>query len=113
MNPLGSIGRRREDEMTGGQLLAAFAIGGALLALWTYARWPAAAPSTLRRALVRVVLALVLLQVGFAALELGVDLAPALAVAVVVGTVVPVLTYAFLASLWFMKSCAEQLRGGF
>ena len=33
------------------------------------------------------------------------------AVAVVVGIVVPVLTYAFLASIWFLKICADQVRG--
>jgi hypothetical protein len=26
-----------------------------------------------------------------------------------VGAVVPVLTYAFLASIWFMKVCADQM----
>ena len=35
----------------------------------------------------------------------------ALALAVVVGVVVPVLTFAFLASLWFLKVCADQVRG--
>jgi hypothetical protein len=29
----------------------------------------------------------------------------------VVGTVIPVLTYAFLASIWFLKVCADQIRG--
>ena len=53
-----------------------------------------------------------MLQVGAAALGYGVEAAPAFAVAVVVGVVVPVLTYAFLASIWFLKVCADQLRGG-
>ena len=57
-------------------------------------------------------LALLLLQVGAAALGFGVEAAPAFAVAVVVGVVVPVLTYAFLASIWFLKVCADQMRGG-
>jgi hypothetical protein len=26
---------------------------------------------------------------------------------------VPVLTYAFLASIWFLKVCADQIRGSF
>lgn len=97
--------------MSAGQLLMAYTIGTAALALWAYVRWPGAAPPTLMRAVLRVVVALVLLQVGLAALDLGLGLAPTLAVLVLVVTVVPVLTFAFLASLWFLRLCAEQARG--
>lgn len=97
--------------MTAGQLLMAFTLGTAVLALWSYVRWPGAAPQTMKGAAIRVVLALVLLQVGATALGFGVDAAPAFALAVVVGVVVPVLTFAFLASLWFLKVCADQVRG--
>ena len=97
--------------MTTGQLLLAFTVGTAALALWSYLRWPAAAPHSLRVAVVRVVAALVLFQVGSALLGFGVDAAPGLAVGVVVLVVIPVLTYAFLASLWFLKLCAEQMHG--
>jgi hypothetical protein len=98
--------------MTAGQLLMAFTLGTAALALWSYLRWPGAAPATIKGAIIRVVLALFLLQVGAAALGYGVEAAPAFAVAVVVGVVVPVLTYAFLASIWFLKVLADQMRGG-
>ena len=98
--------------MTSGQLLIAFTVGTAALALWSYVRWPGAAPATMKGALVRVAIALVLLQVGATALDLGMDAAPSLAILVVVGSVVPVLTYAFLASIWFMKVCADQMHGG-
>ena len=97
--------------MTAGQLLMAFTLGTAALALWSYLRWPGAAPATMKGAVIRVALALILLQVGAAALGLGVGAAPALAVVIVVVTVVPVLTYAFLASIWFLKVCADQVRG--
>ena len=97
--------------MTAGQLLMAFTLGTAALALWSYLRWPGAAPATMKGAVIRVALALLLLQVGAAALGFGDEAAPALAVAVVVGVVVPVLTYAFLASIWFLKLCADQVRG--
>jgi hypothetical protein len=97
--------------MTAGQLLMAFTLGTAALALWSYVRWPGAAPQTMKGAAIRVLLALVLLQVGAGALGFGVDAAPAFALAVVVGVVVPVLTFAFLASLWFLKVCADQVRG--
>ena len=98
--------------MTAGQLLMAFTLGTAVLALWSYLRWPGAAPATIKGAIVRVALALLLLQIGAAVLGYGVEAAPAFAVAVVVGVVVPVLTYAFLASIWFLKVLADQMRGG-
>jgi hypothetical protein len=97
--------------MSAGQLLIAFTLGTALLALWSYVRWPGAAPGTIGGAILRVLVALVLLQLGAAALELAFGARPALAVLLVVGSVVPVLTYAFLASLWFLKVCAERMRG--
>lgn len=97
--------------MSTGQLLVAFTVGTAVLALWSYLRWPGAAPATMKGAAIRVAIALLLLQVGVTALGFGVDAAPTFAVAVVVGVVVPVLTYAFLASLWFLKVCADHVRG--
>jgi hypothetical protein len=99
--------------MTAGELLITFTVGTAVLALWSYVRWPGAAPATMKGALVRIVIALVLLQVGAGVLHFGVDAAPSLAILVVVGAVVPVLTYAFLASIWFMKVCADQMHGSF
>lgn len=98
--------------MTAGQMLMAFTLGTAALALWSYVRWPGAAPATIKGAAIRVALALLLLQVGAAVLGYGVEAAPAFAVAVVVGVVIPVLTYAFLASIWFLKVFADQIRGG-
>jgi hypothetical protein len=59
----------------------------------------------------RVLIAVMLLQVGAGALKAGVEAAPSLAVVIVVGAVVPVLTYAFLASIWFLKACADQVGG--
>ena len=97
--------------MSKSELLMAFTVGTALLALWGYVRWPGAAPATMKGAAIRVALAIVLLQVGVAALGFGVEAAPTFAVAVLVGVVVPVLTYAFLASIWFLKVCADQVRG--
>ena len=98
--------------MTGGQLLIAFTLGAAALALWSYVRWPGAAPATMKGAIVRVALALALLRVGIGVLDIGIDAAPSLGIVVVVGSVVPVLTFAFLASIWFMKACADRMNGG-
>ena len=97
--------------MTTGQLLLAFTVGTAALALWSYVRWPGAAPHSLRGAVVRVVAAFVLFQGGSALLGFGGAAAPGPAVGVVVLVVIPVLTYAFLASIWFLKACADQIRG--
>ena len=97
--------------MTAGQLLTIFTLGTAALALWSYVRWPGAAPATLTGAVLRMLIALALLQVGAGALDFGIEAAPSLAVLVVVGSVVPVLTFAFLASIWFMKVCADQVGG--
>jgi len=97
--------------MTAGQLLMTFTIGTAALALWSYVRWPGAAPVTMKGAVLRVAIALVLLQIGAVTLEIGIAAVPSLAILVVVGAVIPVLTYTFLASIWFLKVCADQIRG--
>ena len=98
--------------MTSGQLLIAFTVGAAALALWSYLRWPGAAPATMRGAVLRVVVALALLRVGVGVLDIGIEASPSVSILVVVGSVVPVLTFAFLASIWFMKVCADQMHGG-
>jgi hypothetical protein len=103
-------GEHKGVEMTAGQFLIALAVGTAALAVWSYVRWPGAAPATFKGAVLRMVIAVLLLQVGLGALRAGIDAAPSLSVLVVVGAVVPVLTYAFLASIWFMKVCADQMR---
>ncbi|HKI22395.1 MAG TPA: hypothetical protein VKA24_03155 [Gaiellaceae bacterium] len=97
--------------MATGQFLTTLMLATAALALWSYVRWPGAAPATMKGAAVRVVISLVLLQVGAAAFGLGIAAAPSLAMLLLVGTVVPVLTFAFLASIWFLKVCADQARG--
>jgi len=97
--------------MSASQLLMAFTVGTALLALWSFVRWPGIAPTTMKAAFFRLVVALLLLQIGAGVLGVGVDVAPTLGPLLVVAAVVPVLTYAFLASIWFMKLCADQMRG--
>ena len=97
--------------MTSSQFLIPLTLATAALALWSYVRWPGAAPTTIKAAVVRVVISLVLLQVGAAALGMGTAAAPSLSIPILVGTVIPVLTFAFLASIWFLKVCADQIRG--
>ena len=92
-------------------LLVAIVTASALLALWSYLRWPGAAPSKLGDAIFRVVLAFALLQVGTFALDAAAGASTAAAVAAVVGVVAPVLAFMFLAALWIMKLFADQLKG--
>ena len=99
--------------MSTSQLLLAFTVGTALLAVWAFVRWPGIAPTSLKSAMLRVVLALVLLHAGGTLLGAGVETVPALGPLLVVAAVVPVLTYAFLASIWFMKVLADHMRGAY
>ena len=92
-------------------LLVAIVTASAALALWSYLRWPGAAPSKFGDAVLRVIGAFVLLQVGSFALDAAVGASPAAAVLAVVGVVAPVLAFMFLASLWIMKLFADQLKG--
>jgi hypothetical protein len=92
-------------------LLFALAVGAALLALWCHVRWPGAAPGSLGGAGLRVLLGFALLQVGVAVLERAVDASTGLALLAVLGVILPVLTFAFLASLWVLKLFADALKG--
>lgn len=97
--------------MTSQQLMFAFTVATGALALWSYVRWPGAAPATIKGAMLRVLLSIALLHVGMGVIELGIAAVPSLAMVLVVAVVVPVLTYSFLASIWLMKVCADQMRG--
>lgn len=92
-------------------LLVAISGGAAVLALWSYVRWPGAAPGSIRGAVVRVLVAFALLQVGLAPLGAAGDSSLVLGVLAVVGVVVPLLTFAFLTALWIMRVFADMLRG--
>jgi hypothetical protein len=97
--------------MTTQYLMFAFTVGTGALALWSYLRWPGAAPATIKGAMLRVLLSIALLYAGAGALELGIAAVPSLSILLVVAVVVPVLTYSFLASIWLMKVCVDQMRG--
>lgn len=61
--------------------------------------------------MLRVLLGFALLQLGVVALEAAVDVSADVALLAVVGVVVPVLAFAFLASLWVLKLFADALKG--
>src|SRR5688572_963934 len=95
IRPMERLGSARAAKlggrMTSQQLLFAFTIGTAALALWSYVRWPGVAPATMNGAILRVVLAVALLHGSLGMLERGIDAVPSLAMVLIVGVVVPVL----------------------
>jgi hypothetical protein len=95
----------------GGGLLLPLALGAALLALWSYVRWPGAAPGSFRGAIVRALLAFGLLQLGTVPLDAAAGTSTGVVVLAVLGVILPVLTFAFLASLWIMRLFADALKG--
>jgi hypothetical protein len=97
--------------MTSQHLMFAFTVATAVLALWSYLRWPGAVPATIKGAILRVMFAVALLHGSMNLLELGVAAVPSLAILLVVAVVVPVLTFSFLSSIWLMKVCVDQMRG--
>jgi hypothetical protein len=97
--------------VNGSGLLVVISLGAAALALWSYVRWPGAAPASFRGAVLRVVVAFGLLQIGVAPLHAAAGTSTALAVLAVVGVIVPLVTFAFLTSLWAMRLFADMLRG--
>jgi hypothetical protein len=94
-------------------LLVGLAVGAALLALWCHVRWPGAAPGTLMGAVLRVAVGFALLQAGIVVLDRVVGTSLGVALLALVGVVLPILTFAFLTSLWVMKVFADALKGHF
>ena len=97
--------------MDGGGLLFPLALGAALLALWSYVRWPRAAPKSFRGAILLLLLAFGLLQVGTFPLDAAAGTSTGMVVLAVLGVILPVLTFAFLAALWVMRLFADSLKG--
>ena len=97
--------------MTVAVLLFALVVSAGALTIWFHLRWPGAAPKSFVDAVLRVLAGLALLQVGVFALDAAAGASPGIAVLAIVGVVAPVLTFAFLASLWLMKLFADELKG--
>lgn len=92
-------------------LLLAIVVSAAALTLWFHIRWPGAAPKSFTDAIFRVLIGLALLQLGVVVLDAASGASAGVAVLAIIGVVAPVLTFAFLASLWLMKLFADQLKG--
>jgi hypothetical protein len=89
--------------MSNGTFVVALAIGAALLAAWTHARFPSLAPERLGRTLAHLVAASVLLNLapGFGQL-VG-------AFAAVFLLVLPALVYALLSAIWMLEHARTAL----
>ena len=97
--------------MTVAVLLFALVVSAGALTIWFHLRWPGAAPKSFVDAVLRVLAGLALLQVGVFALDAAAGASPGMAVLAIIGVVAPILTFAFLASLWLMKLFADELKG--
>jgi hypothetical protein len=92
-------------------LLLTTTLGAAVLALWCHVRWPGAAPTTIRGSIVRVLIGFAALHLSAAVLEWAAGVSVGAVIVSYVGVIVPVLTFAFLATLWVMKLFADALKG--
>jgi hypothetical protein len=92
-------------------LIVSIAVGAALLALWSFVRWPAAAPRTIARAILHSILALGTLQLAATGLGLAANTSEQAAALALIALVVPALTYAFLSALWVLNLFAGTLKG--
>lgn len=97
--------------MTAAALIAAIAVGAALLAAWSFVRWPGVAPSTFGGAILHAVLAFAGLQLAATGLGRAASSSDAAAELALIAVVLPALTYAFLAALWVMRLFAGNLKG--
>jgi hypothetical protein len=91
--------------------LAAIAAGAAALAIWSFLRWPHAAPKTFGGAIVHAILAFGTLQVVGSALGIVADRSEHAVGFALIALVLSALTYAFLATLWVLRLFAALVKG--
>jgi amino acid transporter len=92
--------------VSNGTFVVVLTVAASLLALWIDLRLPKLAPASLKRVLLHVVSAFVALQL-FAAVAATVTIYVAL-----FGIVLPLLTYAFLTGIWFIRIAQSMLASG-
>lgn len=90
--------------MSNGTFALVLTAGAAVLALWIDARLPRLAPVTMRRVLVHVVFAFVVMQLIPAASTSSAAMYLAL-----FGVALPALVYCFLSAIWFIKLAQSSL----
>lgn len=84
--------------------VVAVAVGAALIAAWTYARFPSWAPERLGRTMIHVVIAFMILTLTPTFAD-----SPAAAFATIFLLLLPALVYAFVCTLWLLKFAQQAL----
>jgi hypothetical protein len=92
--------------LSNGTFVLVLTVGAALLALWVDARFPKLAPASLKRVILHVAFAFVVLQL-LSGLAAGVTVYVAL-----FAVVLPALMYAFLTAIWFIRIAQSMLASG-
>jgi hypothetical protein len=82
-------------------------LGAAALALWFDTRFPALAPTSLRSALIRLGAAFAVMQIPVVTID-GSELAQLVLIFMVY---LPMLSYAFLAAIWMVKTTTGLMNG--
>ena len=90
--------------MSNGTFVLVLAVGAALLAIWTHARFPGLAPAHLGRTILHTAAAVLMLHLLPFALDSGVDIRVS-----ILGAVLPALTYAMLAAIWMLRLAQTTL----
>jgi hypothetical protein len=86
------------------------AIGTALIALWTYFRFPSLTPADFFRVVLHWIVSMVALHLIPPALAAA-NGSPRLVFLALFLVVIPLLTYMFLAMIWLMTMLQDRMRG--
>ncbi len=90
-------------------LLAALAVGSALIAFWAAVRFPDRGPASFRIALFHVFVSFAIGWAAADALAILVGFGKTAAFAAIFGVVVPALVYTFLAGAWFLRLAHDMI----
>lgn len=100
--------------MTPTMFIACIAVGSGALALWVDTRFPKLMPWSMRKLLVHVVLAFVVVYVVGPGMDVVTRTGlPAARLASIFLVALPVLVYEFLVGAWLIKLAQASGRGGF
>lgn len=90
--------------MSNGTFVLVLAIGAALLAVWTHARFPRLAPARLGRTVLHTACAVLVLHLLPFALDSALDVRLS-----ILGVVLPAFVYAMLAAIWMLRLAQTTL----
>lgn len=90
--------------MSNGTFVLVLAVGAALLAAWTHARFPSLAPARLGRTVLHTAGAVLVLNLLPFALDSALDVRVS-----ILGVVLPALVYTMLAAIWMLRLAQTTL----